>query len=151
MKKHFAVPVFTFLVLLAALQAFGQIGQIPQVVRESFQAQYPQATGAVFTDKLVEVDINFLDSGYNYYARYTMKGAWVNTLKRIRSAQLPPMVRDGFNKSKYASDWTLDDVYEVDIPDNFIEYKLVVEKSQIVHKNLYFSVEGRLLSDNLTF
>lgn len=150
MKKYVIVPGLLLFILLTQ-QARGQIGQIPQVVRENFRAQYPRASGAVYSDKFLEIDISFLDSGYHCMARYTMKGDWENTLKRIKSSQLPREVSDGYSKSKYSSGWQLDDVYEVEIPDNLLEYKLVVEKNQLIHKNLYFSVQGRLLSDNLTF
>jgi hypothetical protein len=151
MKKQF--------VLLSAVNIFfgifcitgsSQIRQLPEVVRESFQNQYPSATNVAYTDKLVEVDVSFVDSGYTCRARYTSKGEWENTDKQIRMEQLPESVNDGYNKSKYAADWKIDEIYEVDIPDNIKEYKLVVERGTITHKNLYFSLEGRLLSDNLS-
>ncbi|HUX84783.1 MAG TPA: PepSY-like domain-containing protein [Chitinophagaceae bacterium] len=151
MKK--SIPIFLTLVALSAFisrEAFSQIRQIPELVKQSFKAQYPNATHVAYTDKLIEVDVNFSDSGYQCKARYTSRGAWENTDREIKMAQLPQQVKDGFDKSKYASDWTVDQVYEVDIPDNLMEYELVVEKSAIEHKNLFFSVQGRLLSDNLS-
>lgn len=150
-KSIISCCVTGILGLFCAQQCLAQVGQTPEVVKEAFQVKYPNATNVTYTDKLVEVDINFVDSGYSCKARYSIKGAWDRTLKGIKSDALPPSVQDGFSKSKYSADWKLDSVYEVDNPDNLTEYELVVEKSDIEHKNLYFSVKGRLLSDNLSF
>ncbi len=151
MKKSILL-LLTLMVFSAFIsrEATSQIRQIPELVRQSFESKYPSATNVIYTDKLIEVDVSFTDSGYQCKARYTRKGAWENTDRGIRLSQLPREVKDGFDKSKYASGWTVDQVYEVDIPDNLMEYELVVEKNTIEHKNLYFSVQGRLLSDNLS-
>jgi hypothetical protein len=90
-------------------------------------------------------DIN----GEKMEARFNSKGEWQSTEKEIDDNDLPAGVKDGLNKSKY-SDWEVKSVVHIDLPDDKVEFRIQVAKSDVQKKNLLFNSEGQLLKDNIT-
>jgi hypothetical protein len=141
--------LFVIAGLLTSQKLQAQLREIPAAVKSAFSQQYPDAQQVNYEDKLIYVLVHFKQSDSASTAKYNSKGIWQWTETAIPLTALPQAVQQGFNKSKYA-DWQVDHVYTVDLPGNLLRYKLQVEESTIVKRNLYFTQNGRLLSDNLT-
>jgi Putative beta-lactamase-inhibitor-like, PepSY-like len=150
MKKYsFLLVALAGAFLFSVQQAQAQFTKAPDEVKQAFTQKYPNATEVDYTNKVVETDVTFKDDGANCVAKFSNKGEWQATSKEIQFESLPDQVQDGFNKSKY-SDWKVDNTYEIYQPDKDMEYKVVVEKSSVQKKNLFFNLRGRMLHDNLT-
>lgn len=153
MKTSLSKTVFFLLLaitgLLISQKLQAQLREIPASVKSAFSQQYPDAQQVNYEDKLIYVLVHFKQSDSASTAKYNSKGIWQWTETAMPLTSLPQAVQQGFNKSKYA-DWQVDHVYAVDLPGNMLRYKLQVEESAIVKRNLYFTQDGRLLSDNLT-
>lgn len=149
MKKMFLILFLAVSGLLLTQNVQAQLRDIPADVESAFSRQYPQAQKVTYEDKLIYVLVHFTQSDSSSTAKYSSKGIWQWTETAMPFTGLPQQVQEGFNKSKYA-DWQVDHVYKVDLPGNLLRYKLQVEESALVKRNLYFSQNGRLISDNLT-
>ncbi len=68
---------------------------------------------------------------------------------KITEAELPAAIKDGFQKSKYATDWTIEK-YNKKPCVKKDQYHVEIEKSDIQKKNLLFDSNGRLVSDKIT-
>ena len=149
MKQIFPVLLFVFGLSLTTATVNAQIRKIPATVTDSFKEKYPGATGVEWRDKLSVFTAVFLNDGVNYEARYNSKGQWLNTENELESEALPAVVKEGFEKSKYA-DWTIEKVHRIQLPGDEIQYRLMVGKTDLQKKNLVYSSKGRLLKDKIT-
>ena len=147
MKKIF----FSIVVACAGLMlsANAQVRKIPAEVTNAFSEKYNDAKNVEWKDKLSAFAAIFDMDGDKYEARFNKKGEWLSTEKDLNIDELPSVVKEGFDKSKY-TDWEAKAVYEVDLPDDKKEYKVHVAKSSVQKKILLFDVDGKLLKDNLT-
>jgi hypothetical protein len=149
MKKLF----FLFLVCLAAVGADAQFRSVPAAVTDSFKARYPGAKGVNWADKLLAggFQATFTLDNDSYQARFSNKGEWEWSTKKISKDALPAGVKDGLAKSKYAgSEWEVKNVAMKFLPGNVVQYLILVEKSGLNKKNLTFSSDGQLLKDSST-
>ena len=142
------------IVLLCGILATGsaanaQFRSIPGVVTDSFKVKYPGATGVKWADKVTNFQATFTLSGEVFTAKYSSKGEWQSSTKKISEDKLPASVKDGLSKSKYA-DWKISTVTERFLPADKVEYILGVGNGDLNKKNLTFSSEGQLLSDSRT-
>lgn len=139
-----------FLSLFTIGSAQAQFRKIPGEVTDAFKQQYPNAAKASWSDKVSYFAVDFmLDSG-KYDAQYTIKGVWKLTYHDITADKLPSAVKDGYDKSKYTDDWKVTSYTAIYMPGNIIKYRLVVRKSGIQKKNLYFNASGKLLDESST-
>jgi hypothetical protein len=129
--------------------SFAQLRKIPAEVTTSFTEKFPAATEVEWRDKLSGFTASFSVDSISYIASFNNKGEWESTEQSIEADALPDVVRDGFDKSKYA-DWNIEDVSQIELPDNEIQFKIVIAKGDIKKRNLYLNSEGRLLKDKLT-
>ena len=146
MKKGLLLNVC--LLLLSGI-AFSQIREIPKAVEETFANQYKGATNIDFKDQLTSVDVHFELEGEKMIASYTNKGLWKETQKELSFDSLPPDVKDGFEKSKFA-DREIEDVIVFYLPGGTEQYRLKARKNDVEKKYLYFNPKGRLLRESLT-
>jgi hypothetical protein len=130
--------------------AEAQVRKIPGSVTDSFKVKYPSASNVEWHDHLSGFTATFDMNNTHYEARFSNKGVWQNTENKINESDIPAAVKDGLQKSKYADDWSIKDVYKIAVPENKLQYRLEVKKGDIQRKNLLFSSEGKLLKDNLT-
>lgn len=135
--------------LLISFASFGQLREIPKIVRENFANQYPKASNVDFKDQLVRVDVNFELNGDKFLASYSNKGDWKGTEKAWTFDSLSEVVKDGFEKSKYA-DWTTEETAVLYLPGGSEQYRIKAKKSDIQKKYLYFNKSGRLLRESIT-
>ncbi len=87
--------------------------------------------------------------GDKYEARFNTKGEWQESEKAIEKDDLPAAVKDGFDKSKF-SDWEVKSVAWLEEKDGSIQYRILVRKSSVEKKYLFFNENGKLLRDSIT-
>ena len=130
--------------------AEAQVRKVPGTVTDAFKAKYPSASNVEWHDHLSGFTAAFDMNSTHYEARFSNKGVWQSTENKINESEIPAAVKDGLQKSKYADDWKIKDVYKIAVPEDKLQYRLEVKKGDIQKKNLLFSSEGKLLKDNLT-
>jgi hypothetical protein len=148
MKKLLIVSLLT-LICTSAVPVFAQFRKVPAEVTEALKTKYPDASNVSWKDKISVFVASFDMDNEKYEARFDEKGGWKSTTKEISKDALPEEVKDGWEKSKYA-DWDLNAVYNIELPDDVMQYRLQVSKSDIQKKNLLFNSDGKLLRDNIT-
>jgi hypothetical protein len=149
MKKIFVISFLLIFISASTTQTFAQFRKVPAEVTEALKSKYPDASNVSWKDKISVFVASFdMDNG-KYEARFDEKGEWKSTTKEIAKDELPEQVKDGWEKSKYA-DWDLTSVYSIELPDDVMQYRLQVTKSDIQKKNLLFNSDGKLLRDNIT-
>lgn len=129
--------------------SFAQIREVPELVKEAFDTQYPDADSVEYKDNIVSVDVHFTQNGEKMKAQYTNKGRWRETEKLWSFDQLPADVKDGFNKSKYA-DWEVSETKIVTRPGGVERYRVKVGKNDLQKKYLFFNKTGRLMEEQIT-
>lgn len=149
MTKFLYLPFLSAAMMLMACSSFAQLRKIPAEVTEALKAKYPEASNVTWKDKLSVFAAAFDVNGEKMEARFNSKGEWQSTEKEIADNDLPAEVRDGLNKSKY-SDWEVKSVIHIDLPDDKVEFRIQVAKSDVQKKNLLFNSDGQLLKDNIT-
>ena len=149
MKKLLPAVLLMLAISTTAVSVNAQIRKIPSTVTDAFKEKYPDASGVVWRDKLSVFSAVFAKDGVNYEARYNSKGEWLNTENEISQDDLPSVIRDGFEKSKYA-DWDIEKVHLIALPEGTTQYRLLVGKTDLQKKNLLYSSKGRLLKDKIT-
>ena len=151
MKKiiHYLLPVIILVTIGNTVSA--QFGTIPSSVTESFKEKYPTATNVEWQSKLSSYSVVFLLDSNKHEARYNKKGVWQETECEVSLEELPAEVKDGFDKSKYATDeWEMESIYKIETPDK-TQFRIEVAKSDLQKRNLFFNKQGRLLKDKVTF
>jgi hypothetical protein len=139
-----------FIVLFfIGVSAQAQIREIPPAVKEAFESQYANAEQVEYNDILASVQVRFVKDGEKYIAKYTNKGAWKETEKAWSFDKLEQEVKDGFEKSKYA-EWKLAETAIVYLPGGSEQYRIKVERNDVVKRYLFFNKSGRLLRDAIT-
>lgn len=149
MKQIFSAIVLVLTMSFAAVSTQAQIRKIPAVVTDSFKEKYPDASGVEWRDKVSVFSAVFSKDGVSYEAKYNSKGEWLNTENIVAVDNLPSVIKEGLEKSKYA-EWEIEKVHQVQLPDDNTQYRLLVGKTDLQKKNLLFSSQGRLLKDKIT-
>lgn len=149
MKRLF--PAFLTIVFIAIgfFNSFGQVRKIPSEVTEAFKQKYPAATNVEWHDKLSNFSAVFESENEQYEAKFSSKGEWQLTENEIEETDLPEIVKDSYDKSKYA-DWELGQIHKIELPDGSFQYRVQSIKNEVRKKNLFFNSEGRLLKDRIT-
>jgi hypothetical protein len=140
----------TIIALFISFASFAQIRKIPTSVTEAFSRQYPRATDVSFRDQLTGYYVEFKLDSMKMTARYNNDADWKETDVETDYESLPLEVKDGFSKSKYATEWKVKESAIIQLPGNVKQYRVKIEKSELQRKYLYFSPSGRLLRDNIT-
>lgn len=130
--------------------ANAQMRKIPAEVTEAFRGKYPTALNVEWRDRLTGFTAVFDQDNIHYEAKFTNKGFWQSTENKITEAELPAAVKDGFQKSKYAEEWSIEKAYKIALREDKTQYRVEIKKSDIQKKNLLFDPNGRLLSDKIT-
>jgi hypothetical protein len=140
---------FLFGFMFLSFFSFAQVREIPAAVKETFGTQYPEASEVTYEDNLVNVLVHFQLKGENMTASYNNKGRWKETEQYWSYDKLPDVVKDGFQKSKFA-DWKVIDANILYRPGGADRYRIKAEKNDIQKKYIYFNKSGRLVDDDIT-
>jgi hypothetical protein len=147
--RSMVILVGLIVALSGSEKSFAQIRKIPAVVTDAFKYKYRNAESVEWKDKLSHYVVNFQLKGDQYEAIFKNDGTWAGSQKLISKDDLPEAVEEGLDKSKYA-DWEPETYYKLIYPDDHVEYRLLVKKSDINKRDLTFAENGRLLKDKLT-
>ena len=131
-------------IFLSSSAGFAQVTSIPDLAKENFFKQYPDAKNVQWQNDVVNVNARFEQDSNSLNAEYNNKGTWKWTLKEWTFDKLTTDIKEGFSKSKYASRQVLE-VKVLYLPGYVIQYRLKVEKNDIERKFLFFNTEGRLV------
>ena len=135
--------------LFAAVATQAQIRKIPAEVTEAFKTRYPHAEKVAWKDVITSFEAQFILNGYTMTAEFGSKGDWQSSEKKLKFEELPDAVKDGFDKSKYTG-WELVSVTEIDKAEQDLQYRILVKKSGVQKKYLFFDTNGRLKRESLT-
>jgi hypothetical protein len=144
--KKLLTGILMGLSLLIVSGAHAQFRKIPGAVTDSFKIRYPNAQGVSWGDKITSFQATFKLDTDEYMAKYSIKGEWQGSEKKIGFDGLPAAVKDGLNKSKYA-DWNKGGAVMRYLPGNQIQYNLSVNKGDFQRRTLVFNPDGRMLKD----
>jgi len=147
MKKPFIIALLLCVNFVSI--SYAQIRSIPSQVTESLKTKYPNSSNVTWNDRITSYLAIFEIDSKKYEARFDSKGNWLATETSIDESLLPEEVKDGLQKSKYA-DWTIRNVYNIELPGNEWQYRILVSKSDLQKKNLLYGSNGRLIRDNIT-
>ena len=149
MKLIFSLLV-SFMLINCSAEA-QQLFSVPDIVKQTFDKQYPDAQDLKWTNGLDNHTVRFTLGARKLKATYAPKGDWINTEEQVKMETLPSVVQEGFKKSKY-TDWPVKDVIAVTKPrENANEYFIIVQKSALNKKKLVFDAKGRLYEELITF
>ena len=142
--------VFSLMILVITISSSAkaqQIFSVPDIVKQSFDKQYPEAKDLKWSGGIDNHVVRFTLGERKLKASYTPKGDWVSTEEQVKLETLPEVVQQGFKNSKY-KDWTLKDVLTVTKPRiEANEYYIIVQKSSLNKKKLVFDAKGRLYEE----
>jgi hypothetical protein len=139
----------TLLFVFFAAIVNAQIRKIPAEVTDAFKTRYPHSEKVSWKDNLTNFEAQFTLNGYQMSSDFNSKGEWIDSERKIKFEELPAAVRDGFSKSKY-TDWEKTDIIELDKNGDDLQYRILVKKSSVQKKYLYFDTNGKLLRDAVT-
>lgn len=142
--------VVLFMALGFAIGSFAQVRKIPAAVTEAFSKKYPKAQEVEYKDNLINVQVHFLLDSARMNAKFNSDGEWKETEKESNYDAVPSDVKDGFQKSKYSSEWKVSETAIIYMPNNEVRYRLKVEKNDVQKKYLFFDKNGKLVKDSIT-
>ena len=149
MRQFLFVILIFSLVIATTSTSVAQVRKIPSEVTEAFKDKYPNATNVEWRDKLSNFSAAFESESIHYQARFSSKGEWQLTENEIGESDLPEVVKESFDKSKYA-DWEIGTIHKIELADGSVQYRIEATKNDVVKKNLSFNSEGRLIKDRIT-
>lgn len=138
--------IFTLSLFVTVANSEAQFRKVPAEVTDAFKNKFPTATKVSWKDRLVSFVADFFVANQGMRASFSGQGDWLKTETKYAFNNLPPAIKDGFKKSKYA-DYIVLSSTQIEDPENGIQYKIVVKKKESVRRNLLFSKTGQLLSD----
>ncbi|MEP7277662.1 MAG: PepSY-like domain-containing protein [Bacteroidota bacterium] len=147
--KKICLLVMAIIVFNVFNPVAAQLRKVPAEVTEAFKAKYPDTKNLEWKDKLTGFEADFEMNGIKYSARFSNKGEWQQTERDIAEDALPATVKDGYGKSKY-TDWELKAVSRVESKEDGLQYRLLIRKSSVEKKYLYFNESGQLVKDTIT-
>lgn len=109
----------------------------------AMNAKYPKATRIEWKQKHDYQVAEYYDNGVESEAWFDNNGRWLMTESDIKYSALPAPVRNGFEKSIYAS-WKKDDVDKIEREGMAPIYVVEVDKGG-QDMNLYFTGSGMLV------
>lgn len=141
---------FVLTVALAILNtvSFGQIRKIPAEVTTAFSEKFPKASNVEWSDKITAFEATFEFNNKKTEASFSPKGEWKKTETTLQADEVPAAVIDGLSKSKY-TDWENRSYVKV-VDEKGTTYRVLVKKSDIQKKYLFFTPEGQLTRDAIT-
>ena len=138
MKKILLVAIMVVLI-----QNFSFSMTPPANVQKAFEAQFKTATNVKWgKEGKTEWEATFNYEGNKLSANFALNGAWLETEKQIKIADLPKVVIAAI-KTKY-SDWTITEADKTDTSKHGIIYEADLKKG-LAKKEVAFKEDGTLL------
>ena len=141
--------IFTLFSLFLFFTANAQLRKIPADVTEAFKARYPHAERVFWKDELRSFEAQFTLNNYEMSANFDSDGDWLHSDRKMKFDELPEQVKEGFQKSKY-TEWEVCSVCETIRNMDPIQYRILIKKSGVQKKYLYFNADGKLSRESIT-
>jgi hypothetical protein len=132
---------------LISILCLGQARPTPAEVTNSFSKMFPDASDLQWKDKITNFSAFFNTKGIRCEAKFTPAGSWISTEEAIQWDSLPPLVTDSLKSCKYG-DWKGTSAYILQLSGGTTQYHIVVTKSDMGRKILFFNSNGQLLADH---
>ncbi len=132
---------------LIGMLCLGQAGPTPSAVISNFNKMFPDASDVQWRDKIINFAAFFKVKGVQCEAKFAPTGSWISTEEAIQWDSLPPIVMDSLKSCKYA-DWKGTSAYILRFSGGMTQYHVVVTKSEMGRKILFFNPNGQLLADH---
>lgn len=133
--------------LVAAFTSNAQLFKVPDLVKQVFDKQYPDAKEVDWNGGVDNHTVLFRLGEKKYKASYTPSGSWNYTETKVVIGSLPKSIQLSFGASNYKT-WTVKECIEIVKPRaEANEYKIIVQKSAINKKVLLFDAKGRLYEE----
>ena len=145
--KKIALALLVTIVITTVTTA--QLRKIPAKVTEAFKSQFITTEQLEWKDNITNFEAQFSQGGVSKFAKYNREGTWIETSSIIAFEGLTAEIKDGFEKSKYAT-WEIKTVSIIEQPNKVVMYKILVKNDDIQKRNLFFNRKGQLLKDNIT-
>lgn len=149
MRSIIRISGLIFLLNCFTFVSHAQLRKIPATVTSAFKSQYPDADSVEWKDRITGYSASFIKDEVSHTAYYDNNGNWESTDILIDFDDLPEVIADSHSKTKYA-DWEVGAVHKIELPDDVLNYRIQVIKSDIQKKNLYFNEKGRLLKEKIS-
>ncbi len=147
--KRYLVLLFACAGLALTLSSAAQIRKIPADVTDAFKTRYPHAEKVEWKDKISSFEAGFILNGFEMTANFSSRGDWERSEKKANFADLPEAVKAGFEKSKYTG-WEKTAAVEIDEISKPLFYRVLIKKSGVQKKYLFFDNNGRLNREAVT-
>lgn len=146
-KSSYVKYILVLLFSAIVFSTHAQLIKVPDLVKQSFDKQYPDAKEVDWKGGLDYHTVSFKLADKKYKATYTKDGNWNATETAVAFDALPKSVQLSFGASNYKT-WTVKDCVEISKPRSEAnEYKIIVQKSAINKKILLFDAKGRLYEE----
>ena len=142
----------TILLLCLTLTFFSadaQIRKIPADVTDAFRTRYPHAERVSWKDQLNSFEAQFMLNNFEMSANFSGTGEWIRSERKLKCEDLHGGVKDGFEKSKY-TDWEKGSIFEIARNMEALQYRILVKKSGLQKKYLFFDVNVKLSKESFT-
>ncbi|WP_447641050.1 MULTISPECIES: PepSY-like domain-containing protein [Chitinophagaceae] len=131
-------------------QTQAQFRKIPSVVTNAFNKKYPEAKDVSWKDKITSFQATFTQDDIETAAWFSSDGSWKQTEVTVPIKEIPSLIRDKIQKSKYAN-WDIKDAVRVQKPDNGVQYRISLSGESILDKRvLIYSEDGELLKSAMS-
>lgn len=144
------LTVLFALSLLIVGQTKAQFRKIPSSVTNAFNKKYPEAKDISWKDKITSFQATFTEDDVEYAAWFNSDGSWKQTETTLPIKQIPSLIREKIQKTKFAN-WDVKDAVKVLKPDNVIQYKISLAGESIIDKRvLIYSEDGELVKSSMS-
>jgi hypothetical protein len=139
--------LFIFFCFLLSVCANAQLIKVADMVKQVFDKQYPEAKEVDWKGGLDNHTVTYKLNDKKYKSLYTKDGSWVSTETDVKFENLPKSVQLSFGASNYKA-WIVKECFEIIKPRaEANEFKIIVQKSSINKKILFFDAKGRLYEE----
>lgn len=126
-----------------------RVSDVPNVVMNSFEANFPNASRAEWEKKQGYIVADFWQEGMETHVWYNPNGDWLMTEYDlgVNVSALPQAVQSAFQSGQYGT-WRVDDIDKYERPNDTF-YLIEVETKGERDRDLYYAPDGTLLKDEV--
>jgi len=139
------IAIIFFATFIYSQEKIIKESEVPKVVFDSYKIKYPEAKSKSWIEGEDNYEVAFNLNEIELEASFSLKGEWLETIKKIDIKDIPAEVLEGFNSSKYKK-WKISETSTAETPEYKLLYFFEVIKNR-KSKELYFNPEGKLIKE----
>lgn len=140
--------ILLFLLLFSSFATQAQLRKVPPNVADALKKRYPHAEKIKWQDKITFFEAEFYLNGHQISSSFNKYGDWLSTQRKIEYEQLPEVVKEGFQKSKYRT-WKRSEIIEINQNRKNLQYKLSIRKNEWQKKHIFFDTNGEIIKESI--